>query len=151
MGIYSLAIVTMDLDWGFNLNFWSQSTESMTFWWMPGRYGTAMPEKFDDLYLEQAATLDPEKRCEIMKEMQQMIYDYVPYLFMHSESTVAARVSNLKGVTSRTEYYYWYDAYFEGESKSMIAGPYTMALVAPSLSSVYLKDIMASVVSCIKD
>jgi len=113
VGIYSLAIITMDLDWGLNINWWSKSAESLTFWWVPGRYGTALPKEFDDLYLKQSSTLDTKERYAIMERMQRMIYDAVPYLFMHSESTIAARVPYLKGVTSRAEYYYWYDAYFE--------------------------------------
>lgn len=113
MGIYSLAIITMDLDWGLNINWWSKSAESLTFWWVPGRFGTAMPLEFDGLYLEQSRTVDPEERIAILEEMQRMIYEACPYLWMHSESTLAARVPNLKGVQSRAEYYYWYDAYFE--------------------------------------
>ena len=113
MGIYSLAVVTMDVDNGFVARWWSKASQSLTFWWIPGRFGQAIPSQLDDVGLEQSRTLDQAKRLSLDATMQQLIFDGCPYLFMHTESAITARVPQLKGVTVRTEVYFFYDAHFE--------------------------------------
>lgn len=54
---------------------------------------------YDDLYAQQAAETDPEKRREIVWEMQRMLYEDRPYIFIAQGQFVRAYQSGWGGIT----------------------------------------------------
>jgi peptide/nickel transport system substrate-binding protein len=47
-------------------------------------------EDYDDMYLEQKTLIDVDERAEVVKEMQRMIYEDVPYVVLYYDSDLQA-------------------------------------------------------------
>ena len=73
--------------------------------------------EYDQLYLEQATTVDQDKRQEIVYEMQQMIYDNWVYTQLVNEQYIDAHTKNWAGIESNLNAYskkYYTDPYQTG-------------------------------------
>jgi ABC-type transport system substrate-binding protein len=69
--------------------------------------------RIDELTILASSTLNISKRQEYYAEGQKILYDDVPFLLLHCEPTLHARVSNLKGVSYYLELVSLRDAYMD--------------------------------------
>jgi peptide/nickel transport system substrate-binding protein len=82
-----------DPDLGWNL--WHSSQHGK------GRnYGGYSNPRVDELYLKARRELDSEKRADQYREIQKLIYDDQPYLFLFNRTTTWAFHKRLRGVTT---------------------------------------------------
>jgi len=94
-----LAIVSGDADPTSHINILSSG--GMTHWWRPRQTqpGAAWEARIDDLMKKQMRALDPTERKKLFDEVQAIMADEQPFIFLASRHLiVAARtdVGNLK-------------------------------------------------------
>jgi peptide/nickel transport system substrate-binding protein len=88
-----------DLDPAATLDFWL-SSGSAHLWNMGQRTAaTDWEQRIDTLMLEQAATLDPERRREQFQVVQRIFAEQLPVLYFAAPRLYAAHSSRLGGVT----------------------------------------------------
>jgi peptide/nickel transport system substrate-binding protein len=87
-----------DLDPAGNLDFWLSSGDTH-LWNMAQRApGTDWERRIDTLMLEQAATIDPERRRTLFNDVQRILAEQVPVLYFAAPRMYGATSARLRGV-----------------------------------------------------
>ncbi|HXE79774.1 MAG TPA: ABC transporter substrate-binding protein [Vicinamibacterales bacterium] len=95
--IYMRFLAT-DLDPAGNLDFWLSSGSAHVWNRQQRTPATEWEQRIDTLMLEQAATLDPERRKTIFDTVQRILAENVPILYFAAPRIYAAHSTRLRGV-----------------------------------------------------
>jgi peptide/nickel transport system substrate-binding protein len=95
--IYMRPVFT-DLDPAGNMDFWL-SSGSTHFWNLEEKSpATEWERRIDTLMLEQASSLDPERRTQQFRAVQQILAENLPVLYFAAPRLYAAHSVRLQGV-----------------------------------------------------
>ena len=89
-------VLTTDLDPAMNLDMWL-SNGSARFWHFGNSEPAEWERKADALMLEQAATIDPEKRRQLFNEAQRLFAENLPVLYFVAPRLYYAHSMRLEG------------------------------------------------------
>jgi peptide/nickel transport system substrate-binding protein len=93
-----MRLLAMDLDPAGNLDFWLSSGSAHVWNRQQRTPATEWEQRIDTLMLEQAATLDPERRRRMFDTVQRILAEEVPILYFAAPRLYAAHSTRLRGV-----------------------------------------------------